>query len=175
MSDIPDAFTAAVQFQLILEGGLADDVADPGGITHFGISLAYAKSLGASFLDVNHDGVIDADDIRAMPVNTAIDAYHAGWWNHYRLGSLPLWAGCRMLWIGTNMGMVPVTRCLQTAVGANPIDGRLGPQTIAKAVAADPRVVTAFQDAVWAEYAARMDAHPQLAKFAGGWKRRAYL
>lgn len=39
-------FDPAVDIILDFEGGLSDDAADRGGITHWGISLAVLKGLG---------------------------------------------------------------------------------------------------------------------------------
>ena len=47
MSDDP-AFDAAVEIVLAHEGGLADDSADPCGITNFGISLRSYPELGSA-------------------------------------------------------------------------------------------------------------------------------
>ena len=40
-------FDRAVHFVLAQEGGLVDDPADPGGLTHFGIALAEHPHMSA--------------------------------------------------------------------------------------------------------------------------------
>lgn len=169
-----EAFDVAVIITLFQEGGLADDKDDPGGITHYGISLRYAQSLGVAFFDINHDGKVDADDIRQMPVEAALRAYREDWWLRYGYDKLPIWAGAKALSISVNMGPKPTHKALQLAVGANPIDGVIGPATIIKANAADPiKAAQAFREAIWAEYQSRIQLNPVLSKYSGGWRARA--
>ena len=58
-------FELAIPVVLKHEGIMSDDGEDPGGITHYGISLRFLKTLAEldkdsfSLGDVNHDGIID--------------------------------------------------------------------------------------------------------------------
>lgn len=173
-----DPFDPAVAITLFQEGGLADDKDDPGGITHWGISLRYAQALGATLLDVNHDGKIDADDIRQLSQETAIEEYRQDWWDHYGMGKLPAWAGVKLLSLAVNMGPRPAIKCLQTALFQPGVivasDGVIGPGTIKAAQWADPlKAASAFREAAWAAYQVRIQQNPVLAKYASGWKARA--
>jgi lysozyme family protein len=77
-------FKEAIPIVLDHEGGYVNNVHDPGGATKFGISLYWLKSLGLIDLaDVNHDGRIDVEDIKALTVDTAAGYYKKFWWDKY--------------------------------------------------------------------------------------------
>lgn len=46
-----------------VEGGFVNDPVDPGGATQWGVSLRFAKEIN---LDLNHDGVVDVEDIKLI-------------------------------------------------------------------------------------------------------------
>ncbi len=85
-------FENAIDTVLHHEGGLADNPADPGGITNFGISINWAKNifpLQAAFGVVlpfpipNTPGLI-----RDLTVSMAIEIYRLCWWDFFDLGRI---------------------------------------------------------------------------------------
>lgn len=82
-------FKSAHEFTARWEGGLVDHKADPGGITKYGISLRWLRSEGLEIGDIDLDGDMDADDIRALTFDQASALYQQKFWNAYRLGDLP--------------------------------------------------------------------------------------
>jgi lysozyme family protein len=142
-----DRFMRAVEIVLEHEGKLVNDPQDPGGITDYGISLRYLQSLclirdehGYMLGDLDHDGDIDADDVRKMTKEEAIEIYHTQWWDRYGYGRInddPL--AFKVFDLAVNMGPGRANRMLQQAVRkacVHPsacsmvVDGLLGPKTI---------------------------------------------
>ena len=76
-----ETFQACVKSILEHEGGLSLDKRDPGGVTQWGISLRYLKSIG---YDINGDGKIDKEDIIGLPVKGAVGIYRKYWWDKLR-------------------------------------------------------------------------------------------
>lgn len=181
-------FASALAFVLEHEGGLSDDAADPGGITRWGISLAYLRKEGLLDLDhdgvldgdVDHDGDVDAADVRALPRERAAMLYRTRWWERYGYTRIADPATAIKLFdLAVNMGPQPAHRCLQRAVRACwfPVaeDGELGPKTLSAVNAADPRsLFPALKSEAAGFYRSLIAARPALAKFEAGWLTRAY-
>lgn len=118
----------AITLILEEEGGLADNPADPGGITHFGITIpAYTDYLRAT--TGNAKAVATRANILALTVGDARQFYR--------------WLMRKHLWqiqdvdirycvfdAAVNMGIKPAIRLLQRALVV-PDDGALGPLTVA--------------------------------------------
>ena len=79
---IPDKrFEEAVKVILEHEGGLENNtLRDPGSVTQWGISLRFLQSIG---LDINHDGRVNADDVRDLTLTDAKAIYRKYWWDKY--------------------------------------------------------------------------------------------
>lgn len=71
------SYEEAIDVILRHEGYFADDPKDPGGATQYGISLRFIKNLG---LDIDMDGDVDPDDIKAITISRAIELYHTFFW-----------------------------------------------------------------------------------------------
>lgn len=82
-------FAVAHCFTAQWESGLINHPADPGGITNYGVSLRWLRSLGHDLGDIDGDGDIDADDVRALTREQAAALFKARFWDDYGLGSLP--------------------------------------------------------------------------------------
>lgn len=80
-------FDPAVYYVMENEGGYSDHAQDSGGITDYGITLAFLKTLGAEG-DVNKDGVVDANDVKFMTRKQATRIYHKHWWEKYKYHSI---------------------------------------------------------------------------------------
>lgn len=78
-------FRRALVHVLECEGGYNDIKSDKGGATNFGISLRFLKLVEA---DINDDGHLNAEDIRALSIDTAGALYEEHFWNHYKLGRI---------------------------------------------------------------------------------------
>ena len=180
MSDDP-TFDAAVATVLAHEGGFVDDPADPGGATNWGVSLRFARSAGAQInFDIDHDGDVDADDIRQMPRETAIEVYRLDWWNRYGFAAHPLPQAVAVKTFDTaiNMGARRAIRILQECCtdAGRPVaeDGILGAQTAAAAEACDAAALLAdYRRRQAGLYQMIARNNPDQHLFLAGWLKRA--
>jgi len=130
----PIPFQFALAWILSAEGGLVSHASDKGGTTNYGISISYLRNLPLALGDLNHDGTIDAKDIRELTLEQAATIYARDFWAPAKCDSLPLYAavchfdGCVL------MGQPNAVRTLQRAVGTE-ADGIIGPRTLAAAAA----------------------------------------
>lgn len=107
------AFLRAVELILAQEGGYANNPADPGGETNFGISKRQYPHV----------------DIRNLTRDDAIAIYHRDYWLTVRGDELPFPVALVLFDTQVNGG-APV-RWLQLALGGSlAVDGQLGPATM---------------------------------------------
>lgn len=127
-----EKFLKAIETVLRHEGGYSNHPADPGGATNFGISLRFLQKLreidpddGYLFGDMDHDGDVDADDIRHLDRDEAVRIYESQWWDRYCYGMI-IHAGLatKIFDFSVNMGPGRAHRLVQQAVN------RLGPETL---------------------------------------------
>ena len=132
------------------EGGYANDPADPGGETNFGISKRAYPDL----------------DIRAITRAQAGSIYARDYWRFDAIGNQAL-ANCVMD-SSVNQGLATAVRLFQKQAGVA-VDGLWGPAT---AAAASKVTLRDFQVARLLSYVHDVAANPALLKFLGGWFRR---
>ena len=179
-------FRNAVHSTLRREGGFVDDVADPGGATNWGISLRYLRrlhDLGEFDGDMDGDLDIDAEDIRQMTREQAIQIYYEQIWTPNRYGEIWPALAAKTFDLAVNMGSRAGNRLLQRALRAGgqrvDVDGRIGPQTIGAVrwtveLETDGHVLGALRAEAAGRYLRIIEANPSLRRFERGWMRRAY-
>ena len=190
-------FALAIDPVLEHEGGLVDHPDDPGGITNYGISIRWAKSemtaAGddlADILDVDDDGDLDGDDIRALDEETAKKVYEIGFWDRYgyaRIVSQNL--ANKVFDMTVNMGPKQSHKNLQRGLRACGLDvsddGVLGPKTMSATQQAPADCLLAAIRSEQAGFYRMLIARnralrkegihvPDFGKFEHGWLRRAY-
>lgn len=116
------------------EGGYVNDPDDPGGATKHGVTIHTMRRLG---LDLNSDGKVDVQDIRALTQTQAIKIFKDHYFVKPRIGELPMGLQASVFDMYVNAGNQAV-KILQRLLAQfdHPVrvDGGLGPQTL-KAVA----------------------------------------
>lgn len=207
-------FETAHAFTARWEGGLTDHPADPGGLTNYGISLRWVEDLarqareeclrqrrccdgcsvartpacGFSELDMDMDGDVDADDIRACTRAQAAALFKKHFWDRLGCAVLPLPLAVVLYDGAVNMGAARSARQLQqgmNAVGEGQLDrfaaiaedGVSGPRTAELAEALEAanqhwfaaRQVLRLRDAFYRNLAAR---RPSMKVFLAGWRNR---
>lgn len=82
-------FDAAVEYVLENEGGLSEDENDPGGVTNFGVSLRFLRSMdGEKLRRYGFLGEVDAEMVRNMSLAQARAVYKGEFWEGSGLDGL---------------------------------------------------------------------------------------
>lgn len=135
-------FDIAQKFTAKWEGCLSDDAADRGGLTHWGVSMAFLsdleyssrgahllRSLGVAPLPVTRK------TIKALTQKQAEAIFKAEFWDKLELDSLPVQMAVLIYDAAVNTGCLQSVKLAQrgyntTGVGTSlEVDGKLGPMT----------------------------------------------
>ena len=174
------SFDTAHAFTAKWEGGLSDHPSDPGGITNYGVSLKWLRSLDKDSGDIDGNGDIDADDIRALTPAQAASLFYDKFWLPYTLESLPLIIAVAVYDFMVNAGPGQAIKELQRACNMLDtkgvplaIDGGLGPKTRAFVDSCDHDALFAcYQERRTRFYTELSQSRPDLAVFLKGWLNR---
>lgn len=178
MDTIEGRFQSCLNVILEHEGGLTMDKRDSGGITNWGISLRYLKSMG---LDLNGDGKINEEDIIGLHKDGAEAIYRKYWWDKYRYAAFnELVVVEKVFDLAVNMGGIAAHKLLQIAInrlGKSPpiaVDGILGGQTFGAANSTDgTKLRQELRDCAEHHYEEILAANPAMEWARKGWMNRA--
>ncbi len=165
------------------EGGLSDNKKDPGGITKYGVSLRFLKGLGLALGDLDHDGDVDADDIRNMTPEQSRAIFRREFFNRYSIADYPAPVGMALYDAMVNMGPVQAGKCLQYALNFYPgmtllVDGVIGNNTkkalASKCVTEATTMNVALRAVAQRQkfYHCLVKKNPDLDRFLLGWLNR---
>lgn len=166
------------------EGGYVNDPDDPGGATNYGVTIGTMQRLG---LDLNRDGRVDVNDVKALTREQARDVYVEHYFRKPGLAELPasLQSSVFDMYVNAGANAVKILQRLATRMGfAAKDDGIIGPKTLAAvnaaAAAAPDHIADAYGIARRNYYYAVADGRPASRKYArtttgakGGWITRA--
>lgn len=168
-------FERAIPVILAHEGGWSDDASDPGGATKYGISLRFLREQG---LDLNHDGDIDAADVRSLTPQKATAIYLERFWERGGYGRIvDTQVATKILDMAVNLGPARAHRLLQHALRSCgetvEVDGIFGPKTLAATNRCEARelLLELVKEHV-GFYNVLVAIKPRFEKYANGWRRR---
>tara|TARA_R110000850_G_scaffold105711_1_gene216796 strand:- start:119 stop:730 length:612 start_codon:yes stop_codon:yes gene_type:complete len=169
---------------VVREGGFVNDPDDPGGATKFGVTIHTLRRLG---MDLNKDGKVDLRDVKKVTQEQAIDVFIKYYFDGPSISGLPqaLQPSVFDMYVNAGSNAVKILQRLLGQMGFQVVvDGVLGPQSFAAAVAAYEKAPTQMVDAYGIArrnyYFNLADRRPPSRKYArtnsgkkGGWIRRA--
>ncbi len=160
-------FETALAHVLEMEGGYDDDPADPGGPTNRGITLAdLARIRGITVATNTRDALLR--DLKQISAEEVRRIYLDLYWRPSLAGRLPPPLALMHFDAAVNHGVGTAARMLQEALGV-PIDGEIGPETLAAAGASG----TAAALSRYAEIRRRKyRSLATFARFGRGWLNR---
>lgn len=138
------------------EGDFSDHKDDPGGATRYGVTEAVARANGYR------------GSMRELPLETAKTIYRSLYWDAVKADALPQGLRYSVFDAAVNSGPAQALKWLQGAVGAVP-DGRIGPQTLSLANAANPDQTLRRMLAQRLHFMTGLKNWPS---FSRGWSRR---
>jgi lysozyme family protein len=145
-------FETVIAVVLSHEGGYVNDPRDPGGETKFGISKRQYPTV----------------DIAALTYDDAVKIYRADYWDKYKVAQLPPHLRLTFFDCAVNQGGPRAVKFLQAALGV-PVDGLIGPKTIAAAtLMPKSRLLREFTKRRLEAYS----ANPNYETYGKGWTRR---
>lgn len=164
------------------DGGFVNHPKDPGGATKYGVSLRLLRKLG---YDIDRDGDVDIDDVRALTKDGAAHVYWNVFWRSYydppmpnKPGLIDVQVATKVFDTAVNMGHPRAHRILQRSANACgyslDVDGDLGKLTLAAVNDCAPRELLlemCFQQIN--EYATIIKSNNDLEEFRRGWYNRA--
>ena len=161
------------------EGGLTNDKYDRGGITNYGISLTFAKDTNdKALLDVDHDGDIDANDIRKLTKEQAIKVYRKHFWDKAKLDEINSdKIALAIMDTGVNHGIYKGISMAQETLNKLgkkvDVDKIMGPQTINALNSVDPDTfVETYLKSRKNYYRRIVETRPTQNMFFRGWMNR---
>jgi len=172
-----DAFSKDVAQVIQDEGGLSINKADKGGITKYGISLKFLQEIG---LDINKDGIINAEDILSLTPENAQQLYKIYFWDNLKIFTIDNQEIANKVFnLSVNMGGRQAIMLLQEAINfhVSPhivVDGIIGKNTLAAIDKINPNVLLGDYGLVAKLYYERLVAqNPNYKIFLDGWLKRA--
>ena len=135
-------FDLAQDFTAKWEGGLSDDAADKGGLTHYGVCLAFLSDTASTLknrqwlMDIGvHPLPVTRETIRNLTRTQAREIFKREFWDRLSLDDLPVQMGVLLYDAAVNSGCGQSVRLAQrgyntAGVGTSlDVDGKLGPLT----------------------------------------------
>jgi len=163
------------------EGGFVDHSSDPGGATNYGVSLRFLRQEG---IDIDNDGDIDADDIRAITPEKSKTIYKKYFWLPAQCDKIrSQLIATKVFDMAVNMGQRQAYKLVQRAINTLQssqdlvVDGIVGPSTISAINSlekTDYELIIHIRVEQAQFYLGLIESKPELADFQLGWLRRAY-
>jgi lysozyme family protein len=156
-----------IAWVMVREGGLNNTTGDPGGLTNFGITETYLMAMRVKWTDMNlPQTVADLTPVQAM------ELYRRDEWVEVKGDALLAQCGwpiaLMLMDAAVNNGPVLAITLLQRAV-KTPVDGKMGPITLAAIHKAGALLLAKFAARRGADYAVDDSKED---RFELGWMNR---
>ena len=159
-------YAQALAVLLVLEGGLTDNPADPGGRTNLGVTQRTLDAWRTAHPEWNLPASVD--QLSSAGVSTP---YKATFWDPLEGDSLHPSVAAVLFWQAVNQGPAAVTACVQTLLGLH-VDCNFGPVTAAAVIRQAPAdFIARFLTATALNYLRSSN----WSTFGPGWTRRLFL
>lgn len=175
-------FDIAVNYVIKNEGGLEESQNDPGGITKYGISLRFLKSLPDPRKYGFTAETINSDTIKALTIEKAKELYKGEFWDHAPFERINDQNNVNYIFdAAVNLGIAPAIKCAQRACWAvlkkrNIIvdDGMLGEETISTINLCALYFPAAMRSERAGEYRVIAEKNPNEKEYLSDWLDRSY-
>lgn len=154
------SFARALAHVLRREGGYVDHPQDPGGVTNHGITHATLAAWRGR--------PVGKEEVRALTREDAGAIYRSRYWDTIAGDALPAGLDLALFDFAVNSGPGRAVRTLQRLIGT-PIDGRVGPQTLAAVAARPPAAMISALCRARLSFLERLIT---FSVFGRGWRRR---
>lgn len=173
-----DKFEVAVNVIFRHEGRFSNNKYDRGGATMYGVSLRFLKAAG---LDIDLDGDVDINDIRAIDKPHAKAIYKKYWWDKYQYNEIDsLTVSIKVFDLAINVGAKKAHKLTQIACNQLGyklvIDGKLGVKSLSAinelSKSNEGKLVKAINAEAEKFYYQIVKDNPQFVVFLKGWLNR---
>lgn len=172
-----DYFPKAYEVVLKHEGGYTNDPVDKGGATSFGISLSFLKDQN---LDIDQDGDVDIDDVKAIRNNHAKNIYRTFFWDKNRYNEIKNKSvAIKLFDTAVNVGANRCHKILRNTlneiiVGNLEVNGTMDDQIMDMINIIDPNMLlNEFRKQQADFYQSLVTKTPAYKKYRAGWLSRA--
>lgn len=170
-------YNIAITYVLSHEGKLTNDKDDPGGITNYGISLRFLKE---EELDIDRNGMINAEDIKGLSLEEAKKLYKEFFWDKYKYDNITYITLAKKIFdMAVNMGSSQAHKIVKRALNAEKnirivVDGNLSLDNINSINECDQKILLKYiRELERKFYIEIVNKNPKLNKFLNGWLKRA--
>ena len=164
----------------------SDHKADKGGPTKYGISMRFLKRLrkrdNSNAGDVDNDGDLDRDDMKALTIEDAQRFYKEEWWDRYKYGEInDAGVAEKVMGMAINMPAKTAHRIVQKALNDVTgsklvVDGIIGNKTRAAINKSDPTaLLESIRDKQSAYYESLVASDETQRVWLKGWLNRARM
>lgn len=158
-------FNKSIDLMLNLEGGKTDESTDRGGRTNYGVTQR-------EFDAWNKKHKLPRRDVFTINQNTAKQIFKEGYWNLIKGDQLPRNVSNAILSMALTDGPQDSIKFVQKMLGIQPVDGIMGPATMAKIWEKSKSGDANFAKAILNKQIERYQKDEQAKTYGAGWTNR---
>lgn len=185
LSKFDDAINYVLNNEMTHEEHLSNDKDDPGGLTNYGLSIKFIKSMTPERLKSYGIIIVDEDHliqiIKEMDIETAKCIYKGQFWNDTHFEDIHSQFVTNYYFdTAVNCGMATATKMIQRAIHATNVktniidDGVFGLMTLEEINRIDYAILSSFRSERSSYYRNLVSNNVHLSKYLKGWLDRAY-